>query len=77
MIRDSPISLFHYFTIENCEQLNGNIEKKYKKSIREWHKTNKAVLVKQWNLTRPSYRSHTLIKPKNKHLFIVFTINTI
>lgn len=50
------------FTIMECTQLNGDIENKYLKSIKKWYKTNRKVLICQWNLTRPSDKEYTKIK---------------
>ena len=50
------------FTIMKCNQINGDIENKYIKSIKKWYKKNRNVLICQWNLTRPSDKEYTKIK---------------
>lgn len=50
------------FTIMGCNQMNGNLENKYLKSIKKWYKENRQVLICQWNLTRPSDKEYTKIK---------------
>lgn len=42
------------FTIENCKKLHGNISNGDYKKIRYWHKHSKPVLLKHWNMTRPT-----------------------
>lgn len=42
------------FTIENCKKLRGNISGGDFRKIRYWHKHSKPILLKHWNMTRPT-----------------------
>ena len=50
------------FRITDCVLLNGNVRSKYVKGIEEWYKDNRTVLIKEWNITRPSDRHKDRIK---------------
>ena len=53
------------FSIDNCEQLNGDIGNKDIKSIRRWYETYKRTLEIEWNQTRPTGMEHTRISKKS------------
>ncbi len=41
------------FTIRDCSQLNGDIGR-WKHNVIDWHSGNKALLIKEWNASRPT-----------------------
>jgi Domain of unknown function (DUF4160) len=41
------------FRITDCVKLNGAL-RRYERNIRDWHATNRAILVESWNAHRPT-----------------------
>ena len=42
------------FTIKDCSPMNGAGLQKYFRNIKQWHKENRDLIIKEWNSRRPS-----------------------